>query len=309
MKKISIIIPAHNEEGNISLIYQRIRNVFSKLENYTFEIIFVNDGSRDSTQSVLEQYSRNFDNVKFIEFSRNFGHQPAIKAGMDHADGNAVISMDADLQHPPELIPELIQKWEEGFDVVLTNRKYPKEISYFKKKTSEMFYRFLSRISDVDLKSGGGSDFRLLDSGVVQEFRNFTEDDLFLRGLTSWMGFRQTSVNFLAGERISGESSYNIKKMMKFAFTGITAFSVKPLYLAAYLGFMFSAFSVVGYGIYVIYSFLAETEISGWASLIMTIVFFGGLQLIILGIFGIYLGKIFKQVKERPNYIIRSKNL
>ncbi len=309
MKKISIIIPAHNEEGNISLIYQRIRNVFSKLENYTFEIIFVNDGSRDSTQSVLEQYSRNFDNVKFIEFSRNFGHQPAVKAGMDHADGNAVISMDADLQHPPELIPELIQKWEEGFDVVLTNRKYPKEISYFKKKTSEMFYRFLSRISDVDLKSGGGSDFRLLDSGVVQEFRNFTEDDLFLRGLTSWMGFRQTSVNFLAGERISGESSYNIKKMMKFAFTGITAFSVKPLYLAAYLGFMFSAFSVVGYGIYVIYSFLAETEISGWASLIMTIVFFGGLQLIILGIFGIYLGKIFKQVKERPNYIIRSKNL
>ena len=309
MKKISIIIPAHNEEGNISLIYQRIRNVFSKLENYTFEIIFVNDGSRDSTQSVLEQYSRNFDNVKFIEFSRNFGHQPAVKAGMDHADGNAVISMDADLQHPPELIPELIQKWEEGFDVVLTNRKYPKEISYFKKKTSEMFYRFLSRISDVDLKSGGGSDFRLLDSAVVQEFRNFTEDDLFLRGLTSWMGFRQTSVNFLAGERISGESSYNIKKMMKFAFTGITAFSVKPLYLAAYLGFMFSAFSVVGYGIYVIYSFLAETEISGWASLIMTIVFFGGLQLIILGIFGIYLGKIFKQVKERPNYIIRSKNL
>jgi len=309
MKKISIIIPAHNEEGNISLIYQRIRNVFSKLENYTFEIIFVNDGSRDSTQSVLEQYSRNFDNVKFIEFSRNFGHQPAVKAGMDHADGNAVISMDADLQHPPELIPELIQKWEGGFDVVLTNRKYPKEISYFKKKTSEMFYRFLSRISDVDLKSGGGSDFRLLDSGVVQEFRNFTEDDLFLRGLTSWMGFRQTSVNFLAGERISGESSYNIKKMMKFAFTGITAFSVKPLYLAAYLGFMFSAFSVVGYGIYVIYSFLAETEISGWASLIMTIVFFGGLQLIILGIFGIYLGKIFKQVKERPNYIIRSKNL
>ena len=309
MKKISIIIPAHNEEGNISLIYQRIRNVFSKLENYTFEIIFVNDGSRDSTQSVLEQYSRNFDNVKFIEFSRNFGHQPAVKAGMDHADGNAVISMDADLQHPPELIPELIQKWEGGFDVVLTNRKYPKEISYFKKKTSEMFYRFLSRISDVDLKSGGGSDFRLLDSGVVQEFRNFTEDDLFLRGLTSWMGFRQTSVNFLAGERISGESSYNIKKMMKFAFTGITAFSVKPLYLAAYLGFMLSAFSVVGYGIYVIYSFLAETEISGWASLIMTIVFFGGLQLIILGIFGIYLGKIFKQVKERPNYIIRSKNL
>lgn len=309
MKKISIVIPAHNEEGNISLIYQRIQTVFSKLENYSFEIVFVNDGSRDNTQNILEEFSRNNEDVKFIEFSRNFGHQPAVKAGMDFADGHAVISMDADLQHPPELIPELIKKWEEGFDVVLTNRKYPKEISYFKRKTSEVFYKFLSQISDVDLKAGGGSDFRLLDARVVEEFRNFTEDDLFLRGLTSWMGFRQTSVNFLAGSRNAGESSYNIKKMMKFAFTGITAFSVKPLYLAAYLGFIFSAFSVVGYGIYVIYSFLAGTEISGWASLIMTIVFFGGLQLIILGIFGIYLGKIFKQVKERPNYIIRSKNI
>lgn len=228
---------------------------------------------------------------------------------MDFADGNAVISMDADLQHPPELIPEMIRKWEEGFDVVLTSRKYPKEISYFKKKTSEIFYRFLSRISDVDLKKGGGSDFRLMDASVVEVFKKFNEDDLFLRGLTSWMGFRQASVNFLAGERNAGESSYNIKKMMKFAFTGITAFSVKPLYLAAYLGFMFSVLSVVGYGIYVIESFVSGTEISGWASLIMTIVFFGGLKLIILGIFGIYLGKIFKQVKERPNYIIRSKNL
>ena len=309
MKKISIVIPVHNEEGNISLMYQRIQAVFSKLENYTFEIIFVNDGSRDNSQMILEKLSHEFVNVKFIEFSRNFGHQPAVKAGLDVAEGNAVISMDADLQHPPELIPKLIQKWEEGYDVVLTNRKYPKEISFFKKKTSEIFYKFLSRISDVDLKNGGGSDFRLMDANVVQSFRNFTEDDLFLRGLTSWMGYKQTTINFIAGARNAGESSYNIKKMMKFAFTGITAFSVKPLYLAAYLGFMFSALSVLGYGIYVIESFVSGTEISGWASLIMTIVFFGGLQLIILGIFGIYLGKIFKQVKERPNYIIRSKKL
>lgn len=309
MKKISIVIPVHNEEGNISLMHQRIQAVFSKLENYNFEMIFVNDGSRDNSQAILEKLSQDFNNVKFIEFSRNFGHQPAVKAGLDFADGNAVISMDADLQHPPELIPELIQKWEDGYDVVLTNRKYPKEISFFKKKTSEIFYIFLSRISDVDLKNGGGSDFRLMDAKVVQSFRNFTEDDLFLRGLTSWMGYKQTTISFVAGTRNAGESSYNIKKMMKFAFTGITAFSVKPLYLAAYLGFMFSVLSVVGYGIYVIESFVSGTEISGWASLIMTIVFFGGLQLIILGIFGIYLGKIFKQVKERPNYIVRSKKL
>ncbi len=308
MKKISIIIPAHNEENNVSLIHQRIKDVFSQLENYRFEIIFVNDGSRDNTQQKIEELARNFEEVKYLEFSRNFGHQPAVKAGMDYSNGNAVISMDADLQHPPELIPDLIKQWEQGFDIVYTIRTYPKQISAFKKKTSNFYYQFLSRISDVNLTEGGGSDFRLMDSSVVDVVRNMNEADIFLRGLSNWMGFRQTGIRFTAGERASGESSYNLKRMMKFAFTGITAFSVKPLYIAAYLGFLFSGFAIVGYLIYVIHSFLAHTEISGWASLIMTVVFFGGVQLIILGIIGIYLGKIFTQVKERPNYIIRSKN-
>uniref|UniRef100_UPI0025EDB6C1 glycosyltransferase family 2 protein n=1 Tax=uncultured Chryseobacterium sp. TaxID=259322 RepID=UPI0025EDB6C1 len=260
------------------------------------------------TQEKLEELAARNQEVKFIEFSRNFGHQPAVKAGMDLARGNAVISMDGDLQHPPELIPQMIRKWEEGYDIVFTVRKYPKEISLFKRKTSDFFYKILSKLSDVNLTKGGGSDFRLMDAGAVEVMRNFNEDDLFLRGLTSWMGFRQAGIEFTASERLSGESSYNLKKMITFAFTGITAFSVKPLYIAAYLGFLFSGLSVVGYGIYVIYSFVARTEISGWASLIMTIVFFGGLQLIILGIIGIYLGKIFKQVKDRPNYIIKNKN-
>ena len=308
MKKISVVIPAHNEEGNISLIYQRIKDVFSKLQNYRFEIIFVNDGSRDNTQKVIEELAQNNEEVKYIEFSRNFGHQPAVKAGMDSSTGNAMISMDADLQHPPELIPELIKKWEEGFDIVYTIRTYPKQISAFKRKTSKLYYKFLTRISDVNLSEGGGSDFRLMDASVVDVVRHMNEADIFLRGLSNWMGFKTTGVHFTAGERATGESSYDLKKMMRFAFTGITAFSVKPLYLAAYLGFIFSAIAAVGYGIYVIHSFIAETEISGWASLIMTVVFFGGVQLIILGIMGIYLGKIFKQVKERPNYIIRSKN-
>lgn len=308
MKKISIVIPAHNEEGNVALVHEKIRQVFSGLSDYDFEIIFVNDGSRDQTQQKLEELSKKYDEVKFIEFSRNFGHQPAVKAGMDHAYGNAVISMDGDLQHPPELIPELIKKWEEGNDIVFTVRKYPKEISLFKRRTSDFFYKILSKLSDVNLTKGGGSDFRLMDANAVEVMRRFNEDDLFLRGLTSWMGFKQAGIEFTANERLSGQSSYNLKKMVTFAFTGITAFSVKPLYIAAYLGFLFSGLSVVGYGIYVIHSFITETEISGWASLIMTIVFFGGLQLIILGIIGIYLGKIFKQVKERPNYIIKNKN-
>lgn len=309
MKKISIVIPAYNEEGNVTMIHQKIKEVFSGLKAYDFEIIFVNDGSRDNTQQKLEELSELYDEVKFIEFSRNFGHQPAVKAGMDQAYGNAVISMDGDLQHPPELIPDMIRKWEEGYDVVLTVRTYPKEISFFKRKTSDFFYKLLSNLSDVNLTKGGGSDFRLLDASAVEVMRQFNEDDLFLRGLTSWMGFKQTALNFTANERLAGKSSYNLKKMITFAFTGITAFSVKPLYIAAYLGFLFSAISVIGYGIYVIHSFVSHTEISGWASLIMTIVFFGGLQLIILGIIGMYLGKIFKQVKERPNYIIKNKKL
>lgn len=307
MKKISIVIPAYNEEGNLMPVYQRIKSVFENMQGYSFEIIFVNDGSRDNTQSRLEEMALDFPEIKYIEFSRNFGHQPAVKAGMDYADGNVIISMDGDLQHPPELIPQMVKKWEQGYDIVYTIRSYPKEIPYFKRKTSNLFYRFLSQISDVDLTNGGGSDFRLIDSSVAQVMKNLKEDDLFLRGLTSWMGFKQTGIEFVAGERFSGQSSYDLKKMLKFAFTGITSFSVKPLYLATYLGFIFSSLSLL-YIPYVLYAFLTKTEISGWASLIMTIVFFGGVQLIILGILGIYLGKIFKQVKGRPNYIIRSKN-
>lgn len=308
MKKISIVIPAHNEQENVALIHRKIKQVFDGLNHYDFEIIFVNDGSRDNTQQKLEELSQKYSEVKFIEFSRNFGHQPAVKAGIDNADGNAVISMDGDLQHPPELIPELIKKWEEGNDIVFTIRTYPREISFFKRKTSDFFYKLLSSLSDVNLTKGGGSDFRLMDASAVEVMRNFNEDDLFLRGLTSWMGFKQTGIEFTANERQAGESSYNLKKMITFAFTGITAFSVKPLSIAAYLGFLFSGLSVIGYGLYVLYSFIEKTEISGWASLIMTIVFFGGLQLIILGIIGIYLGKIFKEVKQRPNYIIKNKN-
>lgn len=307
MKKISIVIPAYNEEGNLIPVYQRIKSVFENMQGYSFEIIFVNDGSRDNTQSRLEEMALDFPEIKYIEFSRNFGHQPAVKAGMDYADGNVIISMDGDLQHPPELIPQMVKKWEQGYDIVYTIRSYPKEIPYFKRKTSNLFYRFLSQISDVDLTNGGGSDFRLIDSSVAQVMKNLKEDDLFLRGLTSWMGFKQTGIEFVAGERFSGQSSYDLKKMLKFAFTGITSFSVKPLYLATYLGFIFSSLSLL-YIPYVLYAFLTKTEISGWASLIMTIVFFGGVQLIILGILGIYLGKIFKQVKGRPNYIIRSRN-
>lgn len=307
MKKISIVIPAYNEEGNLSEIRKEIDSVFRNLTDYQYEIIFVNDGSRDKTQQHIEELSLEFSEVKFLEFSRNFGHQNAVKAGLDFADGNAVISMDADLQHPPKLIPEMIKKWEEGFDVVYTIREYPKNTGWFKRKTSDFFYKILSGLSDVELEKGS-SDFRLMDASVIDVVRNSGESDLFLRGLIKWVGFRQYAIPFIASERFSGESKYSFGKMLRFAFTGITAFSVKPLYLAAYLGFFFSLITPLAYLGYVIYSFYNKSEISGWASLIMTVVFFGGIQLVMLGIMGIYMGKIFKQAKDRPNYIIKSKN-
>ncbi|MCG2791972.1 MAG: glycosyltransferase family 2 protein [Weeksellaceae bacterium] len=307
MKKISIVVPAFNEEENIPQIRQAVAEVFKSTSGYDYDIIFINDGSRDRTQSILEDLAEKFSEVKYIEFSRNFGHQNAVKAGLDFADGNAVISMDGDLQHPPEMILQMIQKWEQGYDIVYTIRKYSKNISYFKRKSSDFFYYLLSSLSDVELEKGS-SDFRLMDASVVEVIRNSGESDIFLRGLVKWVGFKQFAIPFVAADRFSGSSKYSFKRMIKFAFTGITAFSVKPLYLAAYLGFFFSLLPLL-YIPYVINAFIHRTQISGWASLIMTIVFFGGVQLIILGILGIYMGKIFKQMKDRPIYIVRSKKL
>ncbi len=306
MKLVSIVIPAYNEEGNIKVIRDAIDATFKNLRDYQYEIIFVNDGSRDNTQYILETLALECQHVKYVEFSRNFGHQNAVKAGLDLSQGNIVISMDADMQHPPRLIPDMLAQWEKGFDIVYTIREYSKNISVFKRKTSDFFYKLLSTLSDVEYEKGS-SDYRLMDKSVVESMREIGESDLFLRGLVKWMGYKQTSIHFVAEDRFSGESKYNIGKMIRFAFTGITAFSVKPLYFAAYLGFFFSILSLL-YVPYVIYAFISKTEISGWASLISTIVFFGGIQLIILGIIGSYMGKIFTQIKQRPTYIVRSKN-
>lgn len=307
-KQIDIVIPCYNESGNFFVLYDTIHKVFSgkNLENYTYRFIFVNDGSSDDSLEDLQKLSNQHKNVKYISFSRNFGHQLAVKAGLDHATGDAVISMDADMQHPPHLIPELIKKWEEGYQVVGTLRTYGGEIDTKKKRTSKYFYKVLNLISDVEIQEGS-ADFRLLDKAVVEVVKTMRENEPFLRGMVPWVGFSQTYIPYVAQKRFSGETKYTVKKMLKLALTGVTAFSVKPLYFAVYLGFTFSMLGLL-YVPYVLWSFISGTEISGWASLIMTIVFFGGVQLIILGIIGIYIGKIFKQTKERPNYIIQEKN-
>lgn len=305
-KLVSIIIPAFNEAENIPVICSEIISIFKGL-TYNYEIILVADGCTDNTLDVINELVTSNKHILYIEFSRNFGHQLALKAGLDHTSGDCAISLDCDMQHPPGLIPSLLAKWEEGYEVVYTIRKEDKKLPLLKRITSKLFYKILNSLSEVELETGS-ADFRLLDKTVVIVIRNFMETEPFLRGLFKWVGFRQYAIEYEPTPRFLGKSKYNVKKMIKFALQGVTSFSVRPLYGAIYLGFIFSLLSII-YIPYVLYAIYTGKEVSGWASTIMTIVFFGGLQLIILGIIGIYIGKMFIQSKHRPNYIIRSTNI
>ena len=305
-KLVSIIIPAFNEAENIPVICSEIISIFEGL-TYNYEIILVADGCTDNTLDVINELVTSNKHILYIEFSRNFGHQLALKAGLDHTSGDCAISLDCDMQHPPELIPTLLSKWEEGYEVVYTIRKEDKNLPLLKRITSKLFYKTLNSLSNVELETGS-ADFRLIDKKVVINIRNFLETEPFLRGLFKWIGFRQYAIEYEPTPRFSGKSKYNVKKMVGFALQGVTSFSVKPLYGAIYLGFTFSLLSII-YIPYVLHAIYTGKQVSGWASTIMTIVFFGGLQLIILGIIGIYIGKMFIQSKHRPNYIIRSTNI
>ncbi len=305
-KKIAIVIPSYNEEGNIEVLVKALHHVLLKLP-YDYDIIFVDDGSKDQTLQTLQNLSKTDNKLFFIELSRNFGHQNALKAGVDIAKANAVITMDGDMQHPPDLIPVLLQKWEEGYDVVYTRREDDNKLTYFKKKTSKSFYSIMNYLSEVKFEPGT-ADFRLMDEKVVQVFSDFSENELFIRGLISWLGFKQFAIDYKPAERFSGKSKYTVKRMMRFAIQGITSFSTRPLHIAIFLGIGLSFFAFVFYILYVIYSIYFGHIISGWASVITTIVFFGGLNLLVLGIIGMYIGKLFIQSKQRPNYLIRSTN-
>lgn len=306
-KKISVVIPSFNEEGNINIIVKALNEVLQKL-NYRYELIFVDDGSSDKTLRILQEISSNDSNVFYIELSRNFGHQNALKAGLDLASGDCIITMDGDMQHPPEMIPQLVEKWEEGFDIVYTRRLEDKNLPAFKKITSKYFYKFINYISEIKIEEGT-ADFRLMDKKVSTVFFAFSENELFIRGLVNWVGFRQFAIDYKPAERFSGNSKYTVKKMMQFALKGITSFSIRPLYISIFLGISLFFLSLVFYILYVFYSIYYGHVISGWASVIFTIVIFGGLNLIVLGIIGVYVGKLFMQSKQRPNYLIRDTNL
>lgn len=303
---LSIVIPTFNEEGNIELLYSKLIETLTPLELDELEFIFVDDGSQDRSLEIVKKLSIDDPRVKYISFSRNFGHQPALKAGLDHAQFEGVVSLDADLQHPVELIPEMIEKWKNGAEVVYTKRK-DVSLPWFKRTTSKLFYRIINTLSQIKLEDGV-ADFRLLDQKVIHALRAYKESNLFIRGLIPALGFKQESIDYTPHKRFAGETKYSFSKMIRFALTGITSLSAKPLYFSIYFGVFFAMLAFI-YGLYAIYIFAFGHEaIPGWTSIIASILLIGGIQLIMIGIIGIYLGKVFAQSKGRPNYIIAEKN-
>ena len=297
---ISIAAPVYNEEELLPLFYQRIANV---LRDYAFEIVFVDDGSRDRSWSVIEQIAQKDPRVKGVRFSRNFGHQPALTAGLEHASGEVVVLIDSDLQDPPELILDMIQKWQEGFDVVYAIRSERKGETWFKKITATYFYRFLRHSSRLDIPLETG-DFRLMSREVVQALSRLPERVRFLRGLSSWVGFKQTGIPYTRDKREAGSTKFPLFKMLKFAFDGISSFSLMPLQFATYLGMAatFLSFVILVYSLVI--RFFVASVVPGWASLMTAIVFMGGVQLMMIGIIGEYVGRIYEEVKHRPMYIV-----
>lgn len=305
-KKVSVIIPVYNEVDCVKELAIQIMQVLDG-GKYERELFFIDDGSTDGTLSVLQLLVLKFPEIKWIRFSRNFGHQAALKAGIDHVSGDCVISMDGDLQHPPSLLPELLKKWEEGYDIVYTRRQeFPKKIS-LKKWSSILFYRIMNRLGNIKLEDGV-ADFRLMDRKVYQILSSLEEVELFYRGLVKWVGFNSCAINYTVGKRYAGQTKYSLHKMIRLAINGITSFSSRPLYITIYIG-LFFAFLAILYFFYALWQYGMGNTVSGWTSLVMIVVFFGGIQMLILGIIGIYISKIFRQTKKRPVYIIESMNL
>ena len=304
MKKISIVIPMYYEEQVAEECYKRVTGVLKNIKEYDYEILFVNDGSKDRTLEILEKIAKENDKVKIISFSRNFGHQAAVTAGLKYVTGDAVVIMDADLQDPPELIPDMLKHWEEGYEVIYGKRKTRDGESAFKLFTAKAFYTTLNKLSDVEIPKDTG-DFRLVDRKVVDVINSLPEHNKFLRGLFSWVGFKQYAYEYERKERFAGKTKYPLKKMLKLAQDGILSFSTKPLKIVGGLGIL-SVIISIAILLYSILSFAFSWNnlTPGWTSLMCTITFLGGVILISLWMIGEYIARIYDETKQRPQYII-----
>lgn len=304
MKKISVVVPMYYEEEVVTECYNRLLKAVNNLNDYTYEFIFVNDGSKDKTLELLEEIAIKDEKVKVISFSRNFGHQCAVTAGLKFVTGDAILIIDADLQDPPELIPEMLLLWEQGNEVIYGERKSREGESKFKLFTAKMFYKTLNKLSDVDIPKNTG-DFRLVDRKVVDTINSMPEHNKFLRGLFSWVGYKQYAYKYERKERFAGKTKYPLKKMLKLATDGIISFSNKPLKILGIIG-IFSIIISFGILIYSLISFLFKLNnlTAGWTSLMVTITFFSGVQLLSIWIMSEYISRIYDESKGRPQYII-----
>ncbi|MCI5115359.1 MAG: glycosyltransferase [Candidatus Electrothrix sp. AW1] len=298
---ISVVVPLYNEERNVAVMAAKVIEHTAPIA--AVELIFIDDGSQDNTLLEIKKIANKESGVYYRSLSRNFGHQNALRAGLDIATGDAVVTMDGDMQHPPELLPEMIRKWREGYNVVVTVRQDTSDSSWFKRKSSALFYRIMNSMAGIRLHEGS-ADFRLLDRKVVDALKNMQENAVFYRGLISWVGFRQCSLSYVPHCRIHGSSKYSVRKMFRLALDGMTAFSFLPLRLAAITG-LFIAFLAFFYVLYAFFvKFFTDQAISGWLSIMAGIYFLGGIQLLFIGLCGEYIGRIFMEVKGRPHYLI-----
>ena len=299
----SVVIPVYNEEEVVNECYSRIKKVMDST-NEKYEVIFVNDGSKDNTRQMLKEICRVNGNVKLIDFSRNFGHQSAITAGMNYSIGQAVVVIDADLQDPPEVILRMLEKWREGYQVVYGKRLKREGESIFKKATAKVFYRILARLTEFDIPVDAG-DFRLIDRKVCDALNKMDEKNRYVRGIISWLGFNTTYVEFVREKRYAGKTKYPLRKMLKFATDAVVSFSYKPLRITSYLGMALSGVSFI-YLIIALFLKLFNVidTVQGWMSIVAISLFFNGIVLLVLGIMGEYIGRIYDEVKARPLYVV-----
>lgn len=299
---VSIIAPVFNEEPILHELYRRLRETMDGIGE-PWELVFINDGSRDASYAIMTELHAQDERVRVVNFSRNFGHQIAITAGADYAQGDAVVIIDADLQDPPSLIADMVAKWREGYEVVYAVRAKRQGETWFKLFTAHFFYRLIRGITGVNIPVDTG-DFRLLDRKAVEALKSMREHHRFMRGMSAWVGYRQTGIEYVRAERFAGETKYPLKKMIRFALDGITSFSYLPLQLATYAGFIIAAISVLGILITIALRLSGSQAFYGQATTLVMVLFLGGIQLISLGIIGEYLGRIYDEVKKRPLYIV-----
>jgi dolichol-phosphate mannosyltransferase len=299
---ISVVTPMHDEEANARLFYQRVT---AALEGQEFELVVVDDGSRDGTGRVLAEIAAEDERVKVVSLSRNFGHQPALTAGLDHSRGDAVVMIDADLQDPPELIATMVDRWREGADVVYAVRESREGETRFKLLTAKYFYRLLSRIAQIEIPLDSG-DFRLMDRRALDALLAMPERNRFLRGMTVWVGFTQTAVPYRRQARPAGETKFTLNRMLRFSLDAMTSFSYAPLQLATLLGFVISLIALLSIPL-VVYARVTGAFVPGISSTLVAMLLMGGIQLITLGIVGEYVGRIYDEVKRRPLYVVRER--